>query len=109
MTSIYTYWGNGKVKLTWIQDSELPERELIANAHGLCFKKDKLLLVSLNNRGWDIPGGHMEKEEVPEECFKREAYEEGYVTGICSLLGSIQVDHSENLEGRYPKVGYQVF
>lgn len=113
MTSIYIYWGNGKVKLTWIQDSELPERELITSVHGLCFQKDKPLLVNLNDRDWDIPGGHIEKGETPEDCFKREAYEEGYITGSCSLLGYIEVNHTENIEwdseGPYPKIGYQVF
>ncbi|MEK4299571.1 NUDIX domain-containing protein [Oceanobacillus sp. FSL W8-0428] len=113
MTSIYTYWGNGEVKLTWIQDNNLPESKLITSVHGLCFKNDKLLLVNLNDRGWDIPGGHIEKREAPEACFKREAYEEGYITGSCSLLGYIEVNHTGNIEWNsdrpYPKVGYQVF
>ncbi|GGP12088.1 NUDIX hydrolase [Oceanobacillus neutriphilus] len=113
MTSIYAYWGNGKVKLTWMQDKELPASELITSVHGLCFKNDKLLLVNLNDRGWDIPGGHIEKGEAPEACFKREAYEEGYIKGNCSLLGYIEVNHTENIEwnseGPYPKIGYQVF
>ncbi|MFD1452311.1 hypothetical protein [Oceanobacillus sojae] len=61
MTSIYTYWGDGEVKLTWIQDNNMPESKLITSVHGLCFKNDKLLLVNLNDRGWDIPGGHSEK------------------------------------------------
>lgn len=113
MKSAYVYWGNGKVKLTCIQANELPEKELITSAHGLCFKDNKLLLMNLNHRGWDIPGGHIEKEEAPADCFKREAYEEGYITGSCSLLGYIAVNHTENIEwnseGRYPKVGYQIF
>lgn len=29
---------------------------------------------------WSIPGGHLEKYESPEECAKREAFEE---TGLC--------------------------
>jgi len=113
MKSAYVYWGNGKVKLTWMQANELPEKELITSVHGLCFKNNKLLLVNLNHRGWDIPGGHIEKEEAPEDCFKREAYEEGYITGSCSLLGHITVDHTKNImwdsEGPYPKIGYQIF
>lgn len=113
MTSIYTYWGNGKVKLAWIPDNNLPENKLITSVHGLCFKNDKLLLVNLNARGWDIPGGHIEKGETPAACFKREAYEEGYVTGRCYLLGCIEVNHTENIEwdkgSPYPRIGYQVF
>jgi 8-oxo-dGTP diphosphatase len=92
--------------------TQLPPRELIKSVHGFCFIDDKLLLVNLNHRGWDFPGGHIEYEETPEECIEREAYEEGYVTGICILLGHIIVDHHENPKwdesSPYPKVGYQV-
>ncbi|WP_027963729.1 NUDIX hydrolase [Halalkalibacillus halophilus] len=112
MTTKYVQWGEAKVKLTWNHDHELPPRNLITSVHGFCFKDGKLMLVKLN-RGWDFPGGHVEDGETPEECFKREAYEEGYVTGKCSLLGHITVDHNENPhwnpESPYPKVGYQVF
>ncbi|WP_040345926.1 NUDIX hydrolase [Neobacillus bataviensis] len=113
MTTKYVNWGKAKVKLTWNRDKQPPPRELITSVHGCCFKDDNLLLVNLNHRGWDFPGGHIEYEENPEECLKREAYEEGYVTGTCSLLGYIIVDHNENPNwdenSPYPKVGYQVF
>jgi 8-oxo-dGTP diphosphatase len=113
MTTKYVSWGEAKVKLTWKPNKQIPPRELITSVHGFCFKGDKLLLVNLNHRGWDFPGGHIEFEETPEECLKREAYEEGYVTGSCSLLGHIIVDHNENPKwsenSPYPKVGYQVF
>ncbi|SEG87676.1 hypothetical protein SAMN04487919_1548 [Bacillus sp. ok061] len=55
----------------------------------------------------------LEVNETPEECFKREAMEEGYVEGKCNLLGYIIVDHNENPKwdekSKYPKIGYQVF
>ncbi|MFQ3544687.1 hypothetical protein Q7A53_11395 [Halobacillus rhizosphaerae] len=55
----------------------------------------------------------MESQETPEECMKREAYEEGYISGSCSLLGKIEVDHhvdpNWNQNSPYPKVGYQVY
>ncbi|WP_026691346.1 NUDIX hydrolase [Alteribacter aurantiacus] len=112
MTAKYVNWGESKVLLTWKRAKNLPPREQITSVHGFCFYGDRLLLVKLN-RGWDFPGGHIECEETPEECLKREAYEEGYVTGSSSLLGYIIVDHKENQNwdenSPYPKVGYQIF
>jgi 8-oxo-dGTP diphosphatase len=113
MTTIYANYGESKVKLTWKSDSQLPPMNLITSVHGFCFYDNKLLLVDLDQRGWDFPGGHKEANEKPEECLHRETMEEGYVEGICSLLGYIEVDHSENSkwsnESPYPKIGYQAF
>jgi 8-oxo-dGTP diphosphatase len=113
MTSTYVNWGEAKVKLTWKSNSQLPFKDLITSVHGFCFHENKLLLVNLNHRGWDFPGGHIESKETPEECFKREVMEEGYVSGECRLLGYIIVDHSYNPKwdenSPYPKIGYQVF
>lgn len=113
MTTTYVNWGESRVKLTWEKNSVLPPNDLITSVHGFCFWEDQLLLVDLIDRGWDFPGGHIEPEETPEECFKREALEEGYIEGECKLLGYIVVDHTENPNWEesnpYPKVGYQVF
>lgn len=113
MTTTYVNWGTSRVKLTWEESMLLPQHNLITSVHGFCFQEDKLLLVDLNHRGWDFPGGHIEPEEMPEDCFKREALEEGYIEGECELLGYIIVDHSENPmwteSSPYPKIGFQVF
>jgi 8-oxo-dGTP diphosphatase len=112
MTSVYVNWGEGTIKLSWKQDFT-PPRDLITSVHGFCFYNDKVLLVDLNDRGWDIPGGHIEEDETTEQCFKREAMEEGYIDGDCTLLGAIEVDHHENQKwnetSKYPIVGYQLF
>ena len=113
MTAVYVDWGGARIKLTWKEAAFPPDREFITSAHGFCFLEGKVLLVNLQDRGWDIPGGHIEKGESPEHCFKREAKEEGYVEGQCTQVGYIIVDHTENLlwneRSVYPKIGYQVF
>ncbi|MBS8264080.1 NUDIX domain-containing protein [Mesobacillus boroniphilus] len=113
MITTYVNWNNARVKLTWKKSDQLPPRDLISSVHGFCFLENMVLLVNLNHRGWDMTGGHIEDGESAEECFKRETMEEAYVSGDCTLLGSIIVDHSENSQWNdnspYPKIGFQVF
>ncbi|MEH7443971.1 NUDIX domain-containing protein [Bacillus sp. JJ1122] len=113
MSTTYANWGESIIKLTWLSERKLPLRELITSVHGFCFYDNDLMLVNLNHRGWDFPGGHLEPGETAEEGFKREVMEEGYVSGECKQIGYIIVDHSENPfwseSSKYPMVGYQVF
>jgi 8-oxo-dGTP pyrophosphatase MutT (NUDIX family) len=45
-------------------------------------------MTHLISRGWDIPGGHVEPGEYPEETVRREVYEEtGATPGQLYLLG----------------------
>jgi 8-oxo-dGTP pyrophosphatase MutT (NUDIX family) len=109
----YVNWA-GRIRLEWMgRPQELPPVELITSVHSFCFLDGKLMLVDLNERGWDIPGGHREPDESAEECVLRETMEEGYVRGVPTLVGLVKVDHSENDQwrpgGKYPKVGYQAF
>jgi len=111
--SSYVHWGSSRVKLSWKRKMNLPELHLLSSAHGFCVYEGELLMVYLNERGWDFPGGHLESGESPETCFKREAMEEAYIEGKCTYLGCLEVDHHDNPawneSSTYPKVGYQVF
>lgn len=113
MKTIYENWGGHRVKLTWLPALELEDDEKVTSVHGVCFDEDQVLLVKVENRGYTFPGGHVEEGETPAEAFHREAMEEGSVRGEIEYLGAIEVSHEENPHfhpnGKYPKVGYQLF
>lgn len=112
MTTLQTTWGSHPVTLTWVPSSEAPAEYTVTSTHGFCFHEDKVTMVNLESRGWDIPGGHMEHGETPEECFAREAMEEACIAGKATMLGYILVDNRNDPahdSSKYPDVGCQVY
>lgn len=73
-----------------IQTNELPPEELISSAVALVFDGNHLLMTKLKARGWDVPGGHIEMGETPEEAMRREVYEETGVTLGAMRLFAVQ-------------------
>lgn len=78
---IYVDWGRHKVSLTWQPFKNMTQSEIVTSVHSYCFYQGKVLLVKVKERGFNIPGGHIEVGESPEEAIHREVYEEGYVMG----------------------------
>jgi 8-oxo-dGTP pyrophosphatase MutT (NUDIX family) len=71
-----------------ILDDNLPPAHLITSALALAFRKQSILMTKLNARGWDIPGGHLERGESPEIALHREVREEtGALLSNVRLLG----------------------
>ncbi|WP_068774295.1 NUDIX domain-containing protein [Paenibacillus sp. FJAT-26967] len=109
----YADWNGQRVKLTWTASRQIPDHAKVTSVHGVCYHNDKILLVHVHKRGFNLPGGHVEGSETPEEAFHREAMEEGCVRGRIGLIGSIEVSHEENEhfspDGKYPMIGYQLF
>ena len=54
----------------------LPERELTSAVFLIAIKGTKILAIE-NEKGWDIPGGHLEEGETIREGLVREVQEEG--------------------------------
>lgn len=106
-------WGGQPVQLTWEPNKAGFSPAQVTSVHGFCFYKGLILLSRIQGRGFNIPGGHVEEGETPEEAFHREALEEGYVKGELTYLGAIQVSHENNPffdpNGKYPMIGYQLF
>ncbi|CAN5705558.1 hypothetical protein BH10CHL1_BH10CHL1_16920 [soil metagenome] len=96
-----------------VLDNTLPPIALVSTALGLFFDGNRLLMTRLQSRGWDIPGGHIEPGETPEQTVRRETYEE---TG--ARLDKIAVFSHQKLIVHAPKpsgyhyphpISYQVF
>jgi len=107
-------YGNGIVYLKFINESELKKLGDVKASSVHCFPiKDEDILLTVNHRGIDIIGGHIEKGELPEMALRRECMEEACILPIeYKLIGAIQVDNRdfpEALEKGYPLIGYQLF
>lgn len=96
-----------------VLDDQLPPLDLISTSLGLFFEGDRLLMTRLRSRGWDIPGGHVEPGETPEQTVRREVYEE-----TRAHLGEIAVFSHQKLMVHAPKpfgyayphpISYQMF
>lgn len=106
-------YGSGEVTLRLLDIAESVER--FSNATTVhCFPiKNGEVLFTVNPRGIDIIGGHVEKGESYLEALMREAEEEASIRPLVyNLVGGIEVDNSNNLtalEKGYPLKGCQLF
>jgi 8-oxo-dGTP pyrophosphatase MutT (NUDIX family) len=103
-------WEDKEYELSWIQPSDIPVDAVVTSVHGYCFKDESLLVIE-NQRGFELPGGHLEHGEDYEAAFKREVIEEAciHIANI-ELLGYIRVEPLvKNSLSKYPPVSYMSF
>lgn len=106
------FWDKTQSQITFIPSSALPVDLPITAVKGFVIQKDKVLLTQVQ-RGWDLPTGHVEVGETPEEAFLRETFEEtGAEVRDYILLGYmrlVQIIQNEQNK-QYPELsGIAVF
>lgn len=99
-------------EIALILDEQFPPLHLTTSALALAFDGDRILMTNLHQRGWDIPGGHLEAGETPEQAMRREVWEEsGAIVGAVRVLGyqRIRLLGAVPADYRYPHPdSYQV-
>ena len=109
-----TMYGDAVVYLKFIPATEYLKMEgaVPSSVHGFPIKNDSILFT-VNPRGIDIIGGHIEKGETSEIALIRESDEEASIKPTdFTLIGAIEVDNRDNpkaIEAGYPPKGYQLF
>lgn len=82
---------------------EMPPIDICGTAFAFAFIGDRMLMTRLVKRGWDIPGGHIDPGESPEQAVIRETIEETQV--VVELVELVGVQELE-VFGTLPRDGW---
>ena len=77
------------------KNTAFPKKELLSAVFLIALNGSKILAIK-NERGWEIPGGHIEQGETCEEALIREVAEEaGASFSDAKLLAIIESDNQD--------------
>ena len=62
------------------EGTPIPDINLISSVFLIAIKDSMLVVTKDKRRGWDLPGGHVEKGETALQALRREAMEEAGMT-----------------------------
>jgi len=67
---------------------ELPSEDSYITVK-VCMHRNNMVLLLKNEKGWDLPGGHLKRGEDPVDGLKREVFEEtGLQMGDIEMVGT---------------------
>jgi ADP-ribose pyrophosphatase YjhB (NUDIX family) len=98
------FWEKTQSNLQFIP-LKSPDNSTEVTAVSVILIKDNKFLLTLIERGWDIPSGHVEINETPEEAVIREAYEEtGAKVNSLQRIGYLYITKAQENEinKKYP-------
>jgi len=99
-------WHGRRLTVHWMPRAFVPPRELTTQVHGVCFTEHrKIVLVTVGEGRWNLPGGRPEDGETLEAALQREVWEQARARVVRSqYIGCQQV---EDLDAVGPKLYYQ--
>lgn len=95
----FTYFGHN-ITARSLGPTTIPDISTIISVHVVPFTNDgNVVGVNIVNRGWDIPGGHVDEGELsPIDTLRREAREEASLTTLEPILVDVLSLECETLD-----------
>jgi glycosyltransferase involved in cell wall biosynthesis/8-oxo-dGTP pyrophosphatase MutT (NUDIX family) len=113
MQDFRKYYWSKTCEVIFEPHEEILERLPVTSCMAVVIVDDEYVAISCPERGWGLPGGHVEKGESPEDAIVREVWEE---TGIKIREEDLRIVggwHIKNLvttksNRKYPTEAYQL-